>query len=316
MRRILAAALAAGALTAVAAAPAVGALTVARDAQGRAIRIDVRAPGADPAEYAQILRDAIHGDEISSVTVVVVPPASIGRACGSESAGGCYGVRRGRARIQVPAGSAGAVAPVLLHEYGHHIDNSRANGDIREPNGTPRWWTARAMGTRLRTGQVAFDYSRGWSHSIGEIFAEDYVQLQMKAAYGIRWLGPPGPAVLRAMRLDLTHRATGPAPALPPPLVTRRSGTLAAGPGETLRFGLLGPGRKVGLTAHLTGTPDDRVRAEVTCNGQVIGAQDAGGGEDIALDLGPLGPASCTATLVATAGGAGYDLALTLSRVS
>ncbi len=66
----------------------------------------------------------------------------------------------------------------------------------------------------------------------------------------------------------------------------------------------------------LTGTPDDRVRAEVTCNGQVIGAQDAGGGEDIALDLGPLGPASCTATLVATAGGAGYDLALTLTRVS
>lgn len=316
MRLVLAAALAAGALTAVAATPAAAALTVARDGEGRAIRIDVRAPGADPAEYAQILSNAIHGDEISSVTVVVVPPASIGRACGSEAAGGCYGVRRGRARIEVPAGSPGAVAPVLLHEYGHHVDSSRSNGAFREPNGTPRWWAARHMGWRLRTGQVAFDYSRGWSHSIGEIFAEDYVQLQMKAAYGIRWLPPPGAAVLRAMRLDLTHRATGPAPVLPPPLVTRRSGTLAAGQGETLRFGLLGPGRKVGVTAHITGTPDDRARAEVTCNGQVIGAQEAGGGEDITLDLGPLGPAGCTATLVETAGAPGYDLSLTLTRVT
>jgi len=316
MRRALVALALAAAGLALAVAPASGAITTARDNQGRAIRIDIRAPGAKAADYARVLRNAVHGDEISDVTVVVLPEASIGRACGSVHAGGCYGVFRGEARIQIPAGSAGDVEPVLLHEYGHHVDRARSNGDIQEPNGTPRWWTARSMGTRLRQGLVAFDYRRGWSRSVGEIFAEDYVQLHVKAPYRIRWLSTPSAAVMRAMRLDLTNRAGGPAPKLPAPLITTRSGTLASGGGERLPFGLLGPGRKVGLVAHLSGTQGDRARAEVVCNGQVIGAQEAGGGEEIRLDLGPLGPADCTASLVGTAGAARYDLELTLARVS
>ena len=315
MRRALVAlALAAG--LALAVAPASGAVTIARDAQGRAIRIDVRAPGAKASDYARILRNSIHGDEISDVTVIVLPEGSIGQACGSVHAGGCYGVFRGRARIQIPASSPGEAEAVLLHEYGHHIDRARSNGDIQEPNGTPRWWSARAMGARVRRGEVAPDYRRGWSHAIGEIFAEDYVQLQVKAPYRIRWLPPPSAAVMRAMRLDLTGRGGGPAPRLPAPLITTRSGTLSSGDGERLPFGLLGPGRKVGLVAHLGGTSADRARAEVVCNGRVIGSQEAGGGEEINLDLGPLGPAECTANLVGTAGAAHYDMELTLTRVT
>jgi hypothetical protein len=60
------------------------------------------------------------------------------------------------------------------HEYGHHLDFAWPVSGLPEPNGTPVWWAARGMAQFLRDGLVAFDYSLGWSRSVGEIFAEDY----------------------------------------------------------------------------------------------------------------------------------------------
>ena len=39
--------------------------------------------------------------------------------------------------------------------------------------------------------------------SVGEIFAEDYVQLNLRTRYAIRWLDPPNAAIRAALRRDL-----------------------------------------------------------------------------------------------------------------
>jgi hypothetical protein len=55
----------------------------------------------------------------------------------------------------------------------------------------------------LRSGQVTWDYELGWQRSIGEIFAEDYVQLHARPRYGITWLARPSGSVLTAIRRDI-----------------------------------------------------------------------------------------------------------------
>ena len=314
----------AAALSVAPAATAAGAVTVTRDATGRPIRIDVRAPGVSAGLYAGILRTAIHGGEISDVTVVVVPRRRIAALCGDDSAASCY-QSGDRGVITVPAGDRGLVAPLLLHEYGHHIDATRANGDVPEPNGTPRWWKARHMATRLRSGQVAFDYSRGWSHSVGEVFAEDYVQLNMPGSvYAITWLPRPSASVLAAMRKDLGTAAAPPAgqpaptPAPPStPVVVDRSGELGDGESGSLPFTLLGPGRRVRVDVSVTALdPGAAIEAVVSCDGSVIGRASGSDGAPIAVDVPDAGPGDCDVTLTGAGGTADFDLRLTLSRTA
>ena len=59
----------------------------------------------------------------------------------------------------------------------------------------------------LAGGQVSLTYSLGWGRAVGEIFAEDYVQLNMRTNYFVTAFAPPGPAVRAALRRDL--RVTG-----------------------------------------------------------------------------------------------------------
>jgi hypothetical protein len=314
----------AAALTVVPAAGAAGQVTVTRDAKGRAITLDLRAPGAAAGLYAGILRRAVHGDELSELTVTIVPERRIAALCGDDAAASCYESGGGRARIVVPAGERAVVAPLLLHEYGHHIDATRANGALPEPNGTPRWWAARRMGSRLRSGQVAFDYSRGWSHAVGEVFAEDYVQLNLPGHYGIPWLPRPSASVLAALRKDLGSAPgapvgqPAPTPAPPAaPVVVQRSGVLRSGEGGSLPFTLLGPGRRVRVDAAVTARDSGAtVEAVVTCDGSPVARAEGSDGAPIAIDIGDVGPGDCELTLTATGGAAAYDLELALSRTA
>jgi hypothetical protein len=41
------------------------------------------------------------------------------------------------------------------------------------------------MAALLASGTVAFDYSLGWSHSIAEVFAEDYSYIHTGRFYSI-----------------------------------------------------------------------------------------------------------------------------------
>jgi hypothetical protein len=195
------------ALGAVAAGPAAGAISTYPDGQGNTITIDVRAPGGQPARYAEILAKAIHGDEINDVTVRVVPRAAISREC-HPLALACYGAEpRARPLIFVPAIPASRLRSTLIHEYGHHVDQAYSHRrTIRgRLDGTPRWWSARRIAPRLNKRQVAWNYERGWERSLAEIFAEDYAvtNLGSKADFDIPWLGRPPAAAQNALRKDL-----------------------------------------------------------------------------------------------------------------
>ncbi len=303
--RLLAVLFAALALAFVAASGTDAAVITSHDTQGRTITFDVRAATANTEWYASVLRAAAHGDEISAVTVRIVPPADIGTLCGDEAAA-CYTGRRGTPTIIIPVGQSSFNEGSLLHEYGHHLDTAWHVTGVPELNGTPAWWAARGMASLLSGGTVAFDYSLGWSHSIPEIFAEDYAYIHMPGySYGIRWLSPPDTTLKATMFTELGGQPTATLPAASAePLIIVRRGTLAARGQRALPFGLLGPGRHVTLTATVSRPKRKGVRArtEVVCNGAVVASQPFGRGRaQRILDLPSLGPADCEARVVSTA---------------
>lgn len=280
-------------------------IVVSRDNQGRPITFDVRAPETDVEWYAALLRAAAHGDEIATVTIRIVPPEDVPSLCGAVEAAACYGARGGGATIVVPAGRDDEVAHVVLHEYGHHLDQAWAVGGFGEPNGTPAWWAARGMEELLRSGRVAYDYSLGWSRGIGEVFAEDYAYIHLPGRYRIPWLSPPDEALRTLLLAELAGSppAQPVAPAARPPLVLVRSGTLAPRAQRAVPFGLLGPGRRVTVTANVAGAhrAGTRARLELRCDGRRVASRTfARGQQKRIMDVRGLGPAECQARLVST----------------
>lgn len=310
------------------AAPALAASVNAVDREGRTIAFDVQAQGADVEWYAEVLRGALHGDEISRVTVRVVTRDSIRGTCGADAVA-CYSGSRFGGTIIVPVGTGSSLAATLLHEYGHHVDASHSVPGVPEPNGTPGWWDARAMAQRLADGDVARDYSSGWDRSIGEVFAEDYVQVHMRARYGIRWLEAPDATVKNAISADLG----GAPPAAEPPsdgedpsaddpdaaprtVSVVRSGRLRRGSARELPFTLLGPGRSVEVTVRTATGRRGRLRLELVCDGATVATKTLRGGlRRASISSAELGPAECEAVLrnVGT-GTARYAVGLRLTR--
>lgn len=298
------------------------------DGRGNTITFDVDRAARDVnvTEYARILRDALHGREIRTVRIRIVPPAQISRLCGSRDAAACYGGNRTRGTIIVPAGSGASVRHSLLHEYAHHIDASTGQGG----DGTPRWFSARRMNQKLSQGQVAYSYARGWSRSIGEIFAEDYVQAHVRARFGIPWLSRPSTGVIRAIRRDITGSPNGTPPVAEAPSdapgvgpganrtrVTFPSrGRIAPGATARIPFGLLGPRRTVDFEADLTGiAAPASVRTTLVCEGRRITGAWGGDDKNPKIKRRGLGPAECAITLQNVGDGVvTYDADLTLTR--
>ena len=301
----------------VCAGQAAAAEVIAYDEQGRSISFDVRAEGVDAEWYASLLRTAPHGDEISTVRIVVVSRSELLSTCGPDAAG-CYS----RNVITVLAEESARNAHTVVHEYAHHLDRSRPVAGISEPNGTSVWWRARGMAQLLRLGSVARSYVIGWNRSIAEIFAEDYAQLVLPGSrYAIPWLGPPSDTIIAALKADL---GLGPEPEivdppLPKPVVQTRSGSLAAGKRVTIPFGLLGPGRNWRVTAAFGGATARVPRAtlEVRCDGRRIALKTiASGMPKVTIERSNVGPADCTTTLASTSGiSRSFTLTLRLSLV-
>jgi predicted thioesterase len=293
-------------LTLALAAGAGASIVTSTDLQGRRITFDVRATAVDTNWYTDVLRATAHGDEISNVTIRIVPDQSIEGLCGSEAAA-CYTGAGGRPTIFIPAGKNQFIEGTLIHEYGHHVDASTSVPGIPELNGIPAWWADRGMAAMFASRKVAFDYSMGWDHSIAEIFAEDYAYIHVGSSYhyGITWLTPPDDKLKADMFAELGGVPTATLPAAPnTPLVVHRVGTLTPHDVKSVPFGLLGPGRRVTFTATVSGAARKGVRAriQVVCNGQVAGARTIGKGQKArTLDLPNMGPGDCDARLVSAA---------------
>jgi hypothetical protein len=272
---------------------------VEHDAAGRPIAFDVRAPGVDVGWYAAYLRRAPHGDEISSVTIRIVPFGEIERICG-WGATGCYSDRRSPT-MWIPAGKSFLVAVTLLHEYGHHLDAAWHVPGVPEPNGTPVWWALRGIAQRREFGAVTRSYGLGWSHGIGEIFAEDYAYMQLGRGYGIGWLYPPSAQLRRLMLAELQgKRVTLPRPALTDkairPVIIDDAGTLAGKGSHVATLHLLGPRRRLTLTATVAGSSGGR--ADVTCNGKLVKSTRLPAYRVSTLDVRNVGPGVCRIVLV------------------
>lgn len=294
-------------VAALALATAAGAeIVTSADSEGRTITFDVRAQSVDVDWYAAVLRAAAHGDEISRLTIRIVPEPDVPLLCGAAAAA-CYSPGRNGGRIVVAAGKDLRVASTLLHEYGHHLDRAWNVSGVPELNGTPVWWQLRGMAALVQQGSVAFDYSRGWNRSVGEIFAEDYAWIHIPYQHAIPWLSPPDDALRTAMFTELGGQPATQLPETPAagPLVINRSGTLAARRSQVVPFGLLGPGRRVTFTATVnrptrTGT---RARIDVTCNGARVASQAFTKGRSTrTINVPNLGPGDCNARLVSTTG--------------
>jgi hypothetical protein len=313
--RILATLLVALVLALAVAAGADAAIITSKDTQGRTITFDVRATAVDTEWYASVLRAAAHGNEISTVTVRIVPEQQIPLLCGDE-ASACYTGRRGSPTIIIPAGQSTFNQATLLHEYGHHLDTAWRVPGVPELNGTPVWWNSRGMASLLAGRQVAFDYSLGWNRSIAEIFAEDYAYIHTSRSYGIPWLRPPDETLKAAMFAELGSPTSTLPPAAAGPLVITRSGALVARGRRVVTFGLLGPGRRVTLTATVSRPKRKglRARAQIVCNGSVLASQPFGRGRAKRTLVAPsLGPADCEARLISTTSvSLGYTLRLEL----
>ena len=318
-RRLLAALFAALAVGLGAATGADAAIVTAQDLQGRQITFDVRAATVDTEWYANVLRASAHGDEISNVTIRIVPEPDIERMCGAE-ASACYTGRTGVPRIIISAGRSAGLASTLLHEYGHHLDTAWRVPGFPELNGTPVWWNLRGMADLLSRRQVAFDYSLGWSHSVAEVFAEDYSYIHTGEAdrYAIRWLSPPDAALKAAMFAELGSPPTALPESPEVPLVITRRGTLSARSTYNIPFGLLGPNRRVTYTATVSRPTRKGVRARalVVCNGRVVATQQFGRGRSTrTFDIPNLGPADCQARVTSTVGvSLAYNLRLQLKN--
>src|SRR5262245_33312448 len=251
------------------------AIITSTDLQGRQITFDVRATAVDTNWYTDVLRATAHGSEISNVTIRIVPDTSVEGLCGAEAAA-CYTRITGRPTIIIPAGKNQFIEGTLIHEYGHHVDATTPNPGIPELNGIPVWWADRGMAALFANRQVAFDYSKGWDHSIAEIFAEDYAYIHVGPAYhyAITWMTPPDDKLKADMFAALGGTPTAALPAAPnAPLVVHRIGTLGPRKTKTVPFGLLGPGRHVTFTATVSRATRKGVRAriQVVCNGTVAG---------------------------------------------
>jgi hypothetical protein len=294
-------------VAALALATAAGAEIVTRqDSEGRTITFDVQAPSVEVDWYAALLRAAAHGDEISRLTIRIVPEEDVPLLCGAAAAA-CYSPGRNGGRIVVPAGKDLRVASTFLHEYGHHLDRAWSVSGVPELNGTPVWWQIRGMAALVEQGAVAFDYSRGWNRSIGEIFAEDYAWIHIPYQHAIPWLSPPDDALRTALFAELGGEPAAALPETPAagPLVINRSGTLGAKREQVVPFGLLGPGRRVTFTATVNRSTraGTRARMDVRCNGARVASQAFTRGRSTrTINVPNLGPAECNARLVSTTG--------------
>jgi hypothetical protein len=155
-----------------------------------------------------VLRSSIHGDEIESVTVRLVSRSTITRFCGRVVS--CYRFQwRDGGEILLPPRAGPELPFMLLHEYAHHLDVTYGLTESwrRGPSAT-RWWAARRIEQRLQASEVSWDYELGWQRSIGEILAEDYVQVHARTRYGIRWLPAPNRFVRTALRRDIRTALT------------------------------------------------------------------------------------------------------------
>ncbi|MDH4178586.1 MAG: hypothetical protein OEV72_13505, partial [Thermoleophilia bacterium] len=77
-----------------------------------------------PEQWAETISRLVHGAEVASVVVHVMPLVELQGVCGDDALG-CYGF----GQMYVPGEVVDGLAPetIATHEYGHHVAVNRLN---------------------------------------------------------------------------------------------------------------------------------------------------------------------------------------------
>lgn len=185
------------------------------DSAGRTITIDSTVPSADLNAVAAVLNSTYHGVEISEVIVHLVRLSEIPAICGSADALACYKptdpTRNGKGQLWFAADDANW-KHVLVHEYGHHMDNQLLNiAHLRDfkldagcgiaNDASRNWFFVRVINTGL--SQKFGCRTNSWENLLPELFAEDFVVLNGIIGWRLSTAPPPKSAALKAMKADI-----------------------------------------------------------------------------------------------------------------
>lgn len=182
-----------------------------RDPHGHTITIGTAIEGLDLQWFADILAGTIHRSELSELRVLVVHPDEVPAECGGDpGVVACYGAddpyRTNAGEMIVPADHPDLIH-AIVHEYGHHMDNSLLNlGHLGlcafDHDGSRRWFFARDAYDDL-LGRSGCNRRVSYSRLLGELYAEDYVALNGIGGWGLSAFPPPTRWMLAAMRSDI-----------------------------------------------------------------------------------------------------------------
>jgi hypothetical protein len=174
------------------------------DSHGHRFRIGTDVPGLDLAPYANVLASTVHRNETAKVLVEVVLPEQMTVVCGAEALACYWGdVNRGNGWMYLPTVDSDLVH-IIVHEYGHHIDNQLTNLahlDARCPtlgDGSRNWFVARNPRGFLCNGNE-------WDRDLGELFAEDYVVLSGIKDWVLGTIAPPTAGHLKQLAFDIAN---------------------------------------------------------------------------------------------------------------
>ena len=156
------------------------------DEHGHVLTLVTDLPGLDLNPYARVFAALHHDKEIEDVVIEVVAPDEIPEICGDPEALACYApedpARSLRGWIWIPTADPDLIH-IIVHEYGHHVDNQLINlghlgiGCGFNDDGSRNWFFERDVDDRLLDNGVTCSPERGWSHLLGELYAEDYTWL-------------------------------------------------------------------------------------------------------------------------------------------
>jgi hypothetical protein len=196
-----------------------GGAVTASDGEQISIYVQNEVAAADPGtaqRWADVLAGLVHGPEISSIQVYIATLARVQQTCGGQALG-CYGNNRLiTMATDLPDISARAV---LMHEYGHHVAQTRDNSPWRAVDyGPKRWATVVGVCSRTTSGELApGDEASRYTLNPGEAFAEDYRVLNERlqglpeTIWGVvdrRFY--PDQAMLDSVSQDVTNPWAGP----------------------------------------------------------------------------------------------------------
>jgi hypothetical protein len=184
------------------------------DLEGRTIAIATEVEGLALEPYARVLAAVRHGDEIEDLIVMVVSAKRMSKICGAWAAA-CYASDdpdlHSRGQMWIDASDSDWIHSVV-HEYGHHVDAqllnlARIDDTCADPtyDGSRNWFFRRELDDGLFAH--GFDcLDTPWEQTLGELYAEDFVELngidQWREDIG-RHVGPPSEAAKQALARDM-----------------------------------------------------------------------------------------------------------------